>query len=98
LSFKLPTLTGALPGRLGTISHLAIKREISMEERDEQFPLQLGVFDIRTWTLSAPERSTLVFTDKAHRSVALVLDGRAAELTVPLGAFTALESGCAGLR
>jgi hypothetical protein len=60
--------------------------------------VHLGVLDIRTWTLSAPEMPVLVFTDTARKSVALVRDGHAAELTVPLAEFTELERGCAALH
>lgn len=77
---------------------LVAKREMSLERRGDDFPVQMGVLDIRDLIIGEPEGPMLVFTNKAENSVATIVDGHAVELTVPLSAFRTLEKGCAALK
>lgn len=86
-----------LAKHLAHFTDLVAKREISLERRGEDFPIQLGVLDIRDLIMGEPEGPMLVFTNKAKSSVVFILDRHAVELTIPLSAFRSLEKGCAAL-
>jgi len=85
-----------LGGQLATFSSLIAKREISVEERDKEFPVHVGNLTVQPWG-DEPNYPMMVFTNKAGTSVAFVFDRYLAELTIPLAAFKRLETGCAEL-
>lgn len=86
-----------LAGQLYAFSHLILKRSLSLDERGEEFPVFLGVLDIRDQVSPEFFGPMLVFTNKQRTSVAVIFQWNAAELTIPLAAFKKLEAGCAGL-
>jgi hypothetical protein len=83
-----------LAGQLSTFSSLVAKREISVEERDKEFPVHVGNLTVQAWG-EEPNYPVMVFTNRTGTSIAFIFDRYVAELTIPLGVFKRLETGCA---
>jgi hypothetical protein len=86
-----------LSKQLAIFSSLVAKREISYDQREAQFPIQLGVLDVRDAMMSDPDEPMLVFTNPTRSAVAFIFQGYVVELTIPVSAFTSLQQGCATL-
>lgn len=93
---SLQRCTGSpdLSKQLEQFSSLVTKREISYDQRADEFPIQLGVLEVRDAIIGEPDEPMLVFTNRAKSAVAFIFHGCAAEVTLPVSAFTALEQGC----
>lgn len=88
----------ALPdmeGRLDKLTTLTARRGLSLEQREGEFPVQLGVVEVRDAVIGEPSGPVLVFTNKDRNSVAVVFDGSAAEVTLQPAALEWLETACA---
>jgi len=88
------TASHDLAGQLEAFTHFVSKRRLTIDQLDEEFPVQHGVLDLRNQMNPEPGGPYLVYTDKAAKSTALVSYGTAVELTMPLAAFSRLEMGC----
>jgi len=91
------TASPDLAGQLEAFTRFVSKRGLTINQLDEEFPVQHGVLDLRNQMDPEPGGPYLVYTDKAAKSTALVSYGTAVELTMPLAAFRQLEMGCEGL-
>lgn len=85
-----------LAGQLATFSSFTAKRQMSLEERHEEFPVYMGRLIVQSAS-EEPDEPMMVFTNKSRTSVAFIFHGHAAEMTVPLSAFKTLEAACAEL-
>lgn len=85
-----------LSGQLATFSSFTAKRQMSLEERHEEFPVYVGRLLVQSGS-EEPDEPMMVFTNKSRTSVAFIFYGHAAEMTIPLSAFKRLEGGCAGV-
>lgn len=90
------TASADLSGQLRALSTYIAKRQVSFQERDEDFPIHLGNLIVQPLG-EEPSNPMMVFTDKHHTSVAVIFDRYAAELTIPPAAFSRLENGCLSL-
>jgi hypothetical protein len=84
-----------LGGQLSKFARLVVKRGISLDQLDKEFPMLHGVLDIRTELSPEFGGPYLIFTDKAQQSAVIVAYGSANVLTIPLTVFKRLEAGCA---
>jgi len=85
-----------LDGRLDKLATLTARRGLSLGQRESEFPIQLGVIEIRDAVIGEPGSPVLVFTNKDRTAVAVMLDGRAAEVTLRATELTWLEAVCSG--
>jgi len=85
-----------LAGQLEAFSSFTVKRQMSLEERYEDFPVYVGRLLVQSGS-EEPDEPMMVFTNKSRTSVAFIFYGHAAETTVPLSVFKSLEAGCPGL-
>ena len=83
-------------GHLGGLTELTARRGLSLEQREREFPVQLGVIDVRDAAIGAPFGPVLVFTNKSRAAVAIVVDGRAAEVTLRAPELDWLQTACSG--
>lgn len=90
------TASPEMTGRLADLSVLTAKRELSLKQREQEFPVLLGVIDIRDSVISEPSEPVLAFANRAQTAVAVVLAGRAAEVTLPAAQLAWLETACEG--
>ena len=84
-----------MDGRLYKLTTLTARRGLSLGQREGEFPLQLGVIEVRDAVIGEPSGPVLVFTNKDRTGVAAVLDGSAAEVTLQPAALAWLETACA---
>ena len=84
----------APPNLIQPFASIVAKREITFEQRDKDFPVQIGVLDIRNVILPEPAGPILVFTNAKHNAVAYIRDGYAVEVIIPFATLKALEHGC----
>lgn len=85
-----------LAGRLEKLSTLTARRGLSLQQREHEFPVQLGVIEVRDAVIGEPSGPMLVFTNKNRAAVAVMMDGRAAELTLEVAKLNWLETVCSG--
>jgi hypothetical protein len=85
-----------IDGRLNDLATLTARRGLSLKQRENEFPVQLGVIDIRDAVIGEPSGPVLVFANKNKTAVAIILDGRAAEVTLQAAKLTWLETVCSG--
>ena len=83
-------------GHLGGLTELSARRSLSLEQREREFPLQLGVIDVRDTVIGEPFGPVLAFTNKSRTAVAIVVDGRAAEVTLRAAELDWLKTACSG--
>jgi hypothetical protein len=83
-----------LAGHLARFAKITAKRGLSPDQRDQEFPVQLGVLDIRNTVIGEPAGPVLVFSNAEGSSVAVILDGYAAEVNLPVSEFKWLERAC----
>jgi hypothetical protein len=83
-----------LAGHLPRFAEITAKRGLSLDQRDQEFPVQLGVLDIRNTVIGEPAGPVLVFSNAEGSSVAVILDGYAAEVNLPVSEFKWLERAC----
>jgi hypothetical protein len=84
-------------GRLGALAALTARRSLSLGQREGEFPVQLGVMEVRDSVIGEPSGPVLVFTNKTRTAVAVILDGRTAEVTLQAAEFGWLETACSVL-
>jgi hypothetical protein len=86
-----------MEGRLDKLATLTARRSLSPEQRESEFPVQLGVIDVRDSVIGEPAGPVLVFTNKNRSAIAVVVDGNAAEVTLQPAVLGWLEAICSGL-
>jgi hypothetical protein len=85
-----------MEGRLDKLATLTARRRLSLEQRGSEFPVQLGVIDVRDSVIGEPAAPVLVFTNKNRTAIAVIVDGNAAEVTLQPAALGWLEAICSG--
>lgn len=85
-----------LEGQLDNLTTLTARRSLSLARRENEFPVQLGVIDVRSSVIGEPSSPVLVFTNKSKTAVAVVLDGRAAEVTLQAAELEWFTRACFG--
>jgi hypothetical protein len=70
------------------------RRGLSREQRDRDFPVQLGVLDIRDNVSGEPAVSGLVFANLDQSALAVALEGYAGEVILPVTELRWLERPC----
>lgn len=85
-----------LHGHLGGLTELTARRGLSLEQREQEFPLQLGVIDVRDAAIGEPFGPVPVFANKSRTAVAIIVDGRAAEVTLRTAELDWLKTACSG--
>jgi hypothetical protein len=86
-----------MAGRLDQLTTLTARRRLSLDQREREFPVQLGVIDIRDVLIGEPFGPVLVFANKNRTAVAVILEGEAAEVTLQATDLDWLKTPCAGL-
>jgi hypothetical protein len=86
-----------MAGHLNNLAALTVRRKLSLEQREGEFPVQLGVIEVRDAIISQPPGPVLVFTSKDKTAIAVVLDGRAAEVTLQAEELAWLKTPCSEL-
>jgi len=84
-----------MAGRLAELSVLAVKRTLALKQREREFPALLGVIEIRNAAISEPAGPVVAYANWDRSAVAVVVDGRAAEVTLPAAELRWLETACA---
>jgi hypothetical protein len=88
------TASADLVGHLDGLSELTARRGLSFEQREAEFPEQVGVLDIRTRMLAEPNDPVLVFTDPKRKALAVIQGDYAAEITLTPADLEWLDKGC----
>lgn len=88
------TVPADLAGHLVRFAEMKARRGLSREQRDREFPLQLGVLDIRDNVTGEPAVSVLVFANRAQSALAVALEGYAGEVILPVSELRWLEQAC----
>jgi hypothetical protein len=83
-------------GHLNGLTELSARRSLSLERREQEFPLQLGVIDVRDTVIGEPFGPMLAFTNKNRTAVAIVVDRHAAEVTLRAAELDWLKTACSG--
>ena len=89
-------LSADMDGHLRGLTELTARRSLSLEQREQEFPVQLGVIDVRDTVIGEPFGPVLAFTNKSRTAVAIIADGRAAEVTLRPAALDWLQTACWG--
>ena len=89
-------LSADMNGHLGGLTELTARRSLSLEQREQEFPVQLGVIDVRDAVIGEPLGPVLAFTNKSKTAVAIIADGRAAEVTLRTAELDWLQTACSG--
>jgi hypothetical protein len=84
-----------MAGQLDNLTTLTARRSLSLQQRENEFPMQLGVIEVRDAVIGEPSGPMLVFTNKNRTAVAVIIDGRVAEVTLPATKLDWLETVCA---
>jgi hypothetical protein len=90
------TVSADIKGRLDNLMTLTARRALSLQQREGEFPVELGVIQVRDAVISEPSGPVLVFTNKNRTAIAVVVDGNAAEVTLQPAALGWLEAICSG--
>jgi hypothetical protein len=90
------TASADMEGRLDKLATLTARRRLSPEQRESEFPIQLGVIEVRDSIIAEPAGPMLVFTNKNRTGIAVIIDGNAAEVTLQPAALGWLEAICSG--
>jgi hypothetical protein len=91
------TASPEMAGRLAELSVVTAERELSPAEREQAFPMLLGRLEIRDSAISDTTEPVLVFANRTRTAVAVLLGGRAAEVTLPAGELGWFETACEGV-
>jgi hypothetical protein len=86
-----------MAGHLGDLTTLTAQRSLTLAQREDEFPVQLGVIEVRDAVIGEPPGPVLVFTNKDRTAIAVILDGRAAEVTLQAEELEWLKTPCSGL-
>lgn len=90
------TAPADMEGQLDKLATLTARRRLSLEQRASEFPVQLGVVEVRDSVIGEPAGPVLVFTNKNRTAIAVIVDGNAAEVTLEPAALQKLEVICSG--
>lgn len=88
------TMSMDMERRLDKLTTLTARRSITLAQRASDFPVQLGVIDVRDAVIGEPSGPVLVFANKDRNAVAVILDGNAAEVTLTVDALCWLGAAC----
>ena len=88
------TAPADLAGHLARFAEMKARRGLSRDQRDREFPVQLGVLDIRDNVTGEPAVSVLVFANREQSAVAVILEGYAGEIVLPISELRWLERAC----
>jgi len=88
------TAPADLAGHLARFAEIRARRGLSREQRDREFPVQLGVLDIRDNVRGEPTVSVLVFSNHDQSALAVALEGYAGEVLLPASELRWLERAC----
>jgi hypothetical protein len=88
------TAPADLAGHLPRFAEMKARRGLSRDQRDREFPVQLGVLDIRDNVIGEPAVSVLVFSNREQSAVAVALEGYAGEVVLPISELRWLERAC----
>jgi len=83
-----------LGGHLARLVEWKARRGLSREQRDREFPVQLGVLDIRDNVTGEPAVTGLVFANRDQSALAVALEGYAGEVMLPVTELRWLERPC----
>jgi hypothetical protein len=86
-----------MEGHLGMLATWTAQRSLSPKQRENEFPVQLGVIEVRDAVIGEPSGPMLVFTNKNRTAVAVIIDGRAAEVRLQPATLDWLETSCSQL-
>jgi hypothetical protein len=84
-----------MDGHLGGLTTLTARRGLSRQQRENEFPVQLGIVDVRDAVAGEPPVPARVFTNKERTAVAIILDGVASEVTLQTAELDGLRTACA---
>jgi hypothetical protein len=93
---RCSTAAADMGERLDDLATLTARRGLSLEQRASEFPIQLGVIEVRDSTIAEPSGPVLVFTNKDRTAIAVIVDGHAAEVTLLAAKLEWLETACSG--
>ena len=88
------TLPSDLGGHLARFAEWKARRGLSREQRDREFPVQLGVLDNRDNVSGEPAVSALVFVNQDQSALAVMLEGYAGEVVLPVTELRWLDRAC----
>jgi hypothetical protein len=88
------TASPQMAGHLAGFPVLTARRELSPRQREQEFPMLLGVLDIRDSSTSDPPEPVQVFANGPRTAVAVVVNGQAAEVTLPAAEPQWFETAC----
>ena len=83
-------------GHLSGLTELTARRSLSLEQREREFPVQLGVIDVRNTVIGEPFGPVLAFANKSRTAVAIIVDGRAVEVPLRAAELDWLKTICSG--
>jgi hypothetical protein len=89
------TSSADLEGHLENLTTLTAHRGISLEQREREFPVQLGVIALQDTVIGEPPDPILVFANKDRTAIAVIVEGSAAEVTLKGEDLQWLEQTCA---
>jgi hypothetical protein len=88
------TAPADLAGHLARLAEMRARRGLSREQLGREFPVQLGVLDIRDNARGEPTVSVPVFSNHDQSALAVALDGYAGEVLLPASDLRWLERVC----
>jgi len=88
------TAPADLAGHLARLADMKARRGLSPDQRGRDFPVQLGVLDIRDNAVGEPAVSLQVFANREQSALAVILDGYSGEVILPAAELRWLERAC----
>lgn len=88
------TAPADLGGHLARFVELKARRGLSHEQRAREFPVELGVLDIRDNVTGEPAVSATMFANPERSALAITLAGYAGELVLPIAELRWIEQAC----
>jgi len=88
------TAAADLGGYLHKLAELKAQRGLTREQRVRNFPVQLGVLDIRDSHRGEPPVSLGILSNQDQSSLAVTLEGYAGEVALPVAELKWLERAC----
>jgi hypothetical protein len=85
-----------MEGHLGMLTTWTAQRSLSPKQREVEFPVQLGVIEVRDAVIGEPSGPMLVFTNKNRTAVAVIIDARTAEVRLQPATLDWFETICSG--